>query len=198
MKYDFLTVIKKAYQKPSSRWVYECLCDCGNVTFRAMNQLTNSRVSSCGCQRGKAIATHGMRYTRVYRIWKGMKERCLNPNNKDFKKYSKFGLCKRWDQFEFFLLDMGEPPTSKHQIDRVDNTDGYRKSNCKWSTVSEQARNTSRSRIWTAEGVEFKSIGDVAEKYGVTKASAHRWFNGYVSRGKTYPPKNNFTSKKVY
>lgn len=107
-------------------------------------------------------------------------------------------MCDRWMDFVEFYNDMGDPPTNKHQIDRIDNTKGYSKDNCRWATVSQQARNRSSSMIWAANGVEYDSITDVAADFGVQPSVAHRWFNGYVSRGKKYPPKDGFERRRKY
>jgi len=80
-----------------------------------------------------------------YRSWQMMKNRCLNPNAVDYKYYGAKGItvCKRWLIFENFFKDMGERPDPKASIDRINNIKNYCKSNCKWSSRLEQARNRS-------------------------------------------------------
>lgn len=198
MKYDSLTVLEKAFKASDGRWKYRCKCNCGNECFRSMNQLKNKHYSSCGCAVSEMKKTHGMKYTRVYRIWSSMKNRCTNPNDSDFEKYSALGVCDEWLSFGLFFLDMGEPPTADHQIDRIDNTKGYCKENCKWSTRSEQARNRSTSYRWFVHGVEYATVALVAEKFGVAPPVAARWFSGYISRGKKYPPKDGYIKEIRY
>lgn len=78
----------------------------------------------------------------LYRTWKGMRERCSNPNHKDWKHYGDKGISVdvEWDDFERFVLDMGERPY-KHTLDRIDGDKNYSKDNCRWATASQQALN---------------------------------------------------------
>lgn len=81
----------------------------------------------------------------VYRIWRNMHTRCNNPNRKAYADYGGRGIkvCERWsgnNGFVNFLADMGHPPP-EHCIERVDNDQGYCKSNCIWVTKGAQSKN---------------------------------------------------------
>jgi hypothetical protein len=92
-------------------------------------------------------ARHGYKNTRTYRIWIGMKNRCLNQSSKDYYKYGGRGItvCKRWrDSFLNFLEDMGETPENM-SLDRKDFNGNYEPSNCQWATI--QVQNTNRRGI---------------------------------------------------
>lgn len=81
--------------------------------------------------------------TSTYRIWAGMKNRCLNPKNKDFKHYGGRGItvCDQWMTFSNFFADMGERP-GKLTLDRIDGAKGYEPDNCRWATMKQQRQNT--------------------------------------------------------
>ena len=80
--------------------------------------------------------------------------RCYNPNNAAYNRYGGRGItvCKRWRKFENFLADMGNRPSSKYSIDRIDNSGNYTRENCKWSTMKEQCRNRRNNRLLTLNG----------------------------------------------
>jgi hypothetical protein len=84
----------------------------------------------------------------LYDTWQGMKKRCNNPNNDNYKYYGGRGIkvCERWlNSYENFALDMGERPKG-HTLDRINNDGNYEPSNCKWSSLSEQNSNRRNSR----------------------------------------------------
>jgi hypothetical protein len=78
-----------------------------------------------------------------YRIWLGMKQRCLNPKARHYNVYGGRGITidPRWMEFDYFFIDMGARPGLKYSLDRIDNNGPYSKDNCKWSTRDEQMKN---------------------------------------------------------
>ncbi|MDV3051840.1 hypothetical protein NLV77_000775 [Staphylococcus ureilyticus] len=129
-----------------------CKCDCGNTSIVSLGSLKNGRIKSCGCLNSEVQSEfmkkynnkHGKSNTPEYKVWKGMKERCSNVNSKSYKNYGGRGIkvCERWkNSFDNFISDMGERPTKKHQIDRIDNDKNYSPENCKWVTRSENTLN---------------------------------------------------------
>jgi len=103
---------------------------------------------------GQFVVTHGRTKTKEHSIWCGMKERCLNPNNKRWPYYGGRGItiCDEW-KFDFprFLADMGECPEGK-TLERKDNSKGYAPDNCIWATHTEQCNNRRTSRLITYGG----------------------------------------------
>lgn len=89
-------------------------------------------------------ATCGRRKTPEYESWRGMHQRCRNPNQPSWKYYGGKGIrvCERWsgpDGFSNFLADMGSRPPGT-SLDRVDSAAHYEPGNCRWSSVITQAR----------------------------------------------------------
>ena len=88
---------------------------------------------------------HGMKNHHLYSVWKSMKERCNNPKTNRYKYYGLKGIsvCARWNKFSGFFADMGASYSQGLTLDRLNNNKNYCKSNCKWSSPKEQARNRS-------------------------------------------------------
>lgn len=97
--------------------------------------------------------THGLSDTRLYSIYRDILQRCLNEENDQYYLYGGRGItiCKEWLQFENFYKDMGEKPKGL-SIDRIDNSKGYCKENCRWATPKEQARNRRDNTILVIDG----------------------------------------------
>jgi hypothetical protein len=73
-----------------------------------------------------------------------MKARCYNKNNPRFDRYGGRGItiCERWNSsFVEFANDMGERPSKKHSINRINNDGNYEPENCEWATAKEQCKN---------------------------------------------------------
>lgn len=102
--------------------------------------------------------THGEtrgRRSPEYRAWTDMLTRCTNPRARSYYRYGGRGIAvsTRWLKFENFLADMGRKPSAAHSLDREDYNGAYTKSNCRWATPEQQARNKSNIRPLTIDGV---------------------------------------------
>ena len=82
-----------------------------------------------------------------------MKQRCFNPKTWQFKYYGARGItvCERWMIFDNFLADMGERPTKKHTIDRIDNDGNYSPENCEWSVHNRPYPKGNRAKSSTVQ-----------------------------------------------
>lgn len=84
----------------------------------------------------------------LYSTWDSMKQRCRNPNNDKYYLYGGRGIvvCDRWLIFENFLQNIGQKPTPKHTLDRINPDGNYEPGNVKWATLSEQNRHLRNNR----------------------------------------------------
>lgn len=126
---------------------------------------------------------HGMSYTKIYRAWQQLKNRCLNKKDKGYKHYGERGItvCFEWiNSFENFYKDMGNPPTLKHSIDRIDNNGNYCKSNCRWATRYEQNMNRSITKKITIDGTT-KTLVELAKEKNINENTLRsRLRNGFT------------------
>jgi len=109
--------------------------------------------------------------------WRTMVARCTNPNQSAYEYYGARGIkvCKRWLKYENFLADMGKRPNAEYSLERVNTNLGYKPSNCRWATRSEQQKNKTSTR-WYSNGVFTGTLVECAALVGVSKELAHwRW-----------------------
>lgn len=133
--------------------IWKCLCSCGNITKALSGDLTFGHIKSCGClqkeRTSKANTTHGGSYSRLHKIWRSMKQRCLNERNSNYKNYGGRGvrICPKWKHhfvlFRSWALNNGY--TESLTIDRINNDGNYEPSNCQFITRSENAKKTRRN-----------------------------------------------------
>ena len=70
------------------------------------------------------------------------------------RNYSKKGIvvCDRWKEFINFYEDIGKYLTPGMTLDRINNSLGYFKENCRWATVEENVNNRACSILITSAG----------------------------------------------
>lgn len=158
-RFSRLVVIARTGRN-SAGIIWECACDCGGKAFPVAANLLRGHSKSCGCISKEMPSLnppnlkHGMQSAPEYRPWIALRTRCNNPLHRQYPQYGGRGItvCKRWDDFENFLADMGPRPSVRHTIDRYPDNDGnYEPGNCRWATWTEQANNRRNNRF-----VEYK------------------------------------------
>jgi len=148
MKFGRLRILSLAGRTSSGRAVWLCQCECGKTKKVVNGNLMTGAVRSCGCLIGESNISHGAcrggKITSEWITWKNLRNRCLNPKDKDFKNYGGRGIkvCERWaSSFANFIADVGERTSPQHTLDRINNDGNYEPGNVRWATKSEQRKN---------------------------------------------------------
>lgn len=174
-----LFVVERAGSAGGRYAVWRCQCECGNVKDVSSVLLVHGKTKSCGClssELKRAPKSHGMTGKRVYAIWCGMISRCRLTSRNNSQNYSLKGVqvCERWQSFENFLADMGEPAADQ-TLDRIDADGNYEPGNCRWETVRGQRHNTSDAIHVKFRGEE-KPLAVWAEEFGIKYHTAYARF----------------------
>lgn len=169
------TVLRKGGIHPGANrlqmWV--CQCECGTVKEVIGDNLRRGLSLSCGCQRVErsnvARITHGLSEHPIYISWQGMRNRCLNAADEDFKHYGGRGIsvCDRWLDPILFIEDMMPTWFAGATIERDDVNGNYEPANCRWITQSEQLQNTRRT-VWVDTPWGRITLSAAAKRIGIS------------------------------
>ena len=168
--FGMLKVLSRADNSSKCRVLWNCQCLCGNKSLVSSTDLTNGHTKSCGCLKKK----HGFTGTRLYNIYKSMKQRCYRHNCKDYKNYGARGIkiCDDWlnNPLCFFNWAMANGYEESLTIDRINNDGDYEPSNCRWSTILTQSNNRRSSVIINHNGLG-KTLAEWSRVFGIHPAT---------------------------
>jgi|SRR5262245_41650378 len=146
--------------------LWHCRCDCGAEGIVFGNNLHRGLSKSCGCAAREALRRrnwkhgHAVRgqHTRAYDAWQHLKQRCTNPNNKDYASYGGRGLgiyLDYRDDFLAFFANVLDAPDGL-SLDRIDNNRGYELNNMRWAdAVTQRANQRRRLKTKTKRAVPY-------------------------------------------
>lgn len=103
-----------------------------------------------------ANTTHGFcDKERLYFTWCHIRQRCKNPNNKQYKHYGGRGIkvCEEWNDYAVFRKwAISNGYADNLTIDRMNNDGDYEPTNCRWVDIKTQCNNRRTNRYITCRG----------------------------------------------
>ena len=167
-KFGKLTIVRRMENDKHNHARWLCQCDCGNEKVIMSSDIISGKTKSCGCIH-TIHGQGGKKKTRLYRIWTGMKTRCLNEKFRDYEDYGGRGItvCPEWMEFEPFCeWAMANGYEDNLTLDRKDNNGNYCPENCRWETVKTQENNRRNNRLITHNGKTL-TLSQWAEETGI-------------------------------
>lgn len=142
--YGRLTITGDAPYRSKDRRVYVS-CTCGSSKDVLLGDLRRGDTVSCGCFLTEVITTHGDSYTRLYKIYKGMMNRCYLKTQSQYRLYGGRGIvvCGAWrDSYEAFRdWAVVSGYDDSLTIERRQVNGNYEPDNCGWIPMEFQHRN---------------------------------------------------------
>lgn len=162
-KFGRLTVIKREQNDKTNHTRWKCQCNCGNIIVVSGSSLRTGETKSCGCLRKEKVIKrslkHSMSSTRIYYIWKAMKQRCYNVKHVEYFNYGGRGIkvCNEWldkgngfSNFYNWAIENGYKEDLS--IDRINVNGNYEPNNCKWIPFKNQCENKTTSHYISYNG----------------------------------------------
>lgn len=143
---------------------------------KMLGKIMHIKEEDIDLKRMLALMEAHKKYPEEYKTFRRMKSRATDPNHPKYSQgYGERGMCEEWLApygFLDFMKEVGPKPSyekcgkvAKWSIDRIDNTKGYVKGNCRWATQEQQMRNRSNTRWVYIDGEKMLAI-DACTKYG--------------------------------
>ena len=167
-----------------NRKYFAFTCQGCNQTFQRRMDKKSQSLFCRPCRGKETLKQHGDSFSRLYKIWQGMKDRCKHHPNYAGKGVS---YCIEWETYiPFKQWAEANGYNETLTIDRIDPFGNYEPANCRWIPESEQARNRRAGLSWESVNAIRKLVPDftyesIAQKFSVSKATV-----GLVARNKIW------------
>lgn len=177
-RFGKLIVIEKS--KNDGKWI--CKCDCGNITEVFGSNLKRNHTTSCGCIikeiNSKINYIHGGSKTKLYYIYRAMRNRCYRKKDINYKNYGGKGIivCDEWmlpkgegfKNFRNWANSNGyfEGKRGECTIERIDFKKNYCPENCTFIAQDLQAINKSNNKFIPFNG-GMHTISEVSRATGI-------------------------------
>lgn len=174
-RFGRLTVTRFSHKAETGGLVWECVCDCGNITLAPTDRLRSGGKKSCGCLYKivpQSRRNAGVKKHPLYKLYNSIKARCYCKTDIHYSNYGERGIkmADEWFHdfwaFENYMMGLPHYGEKGYSIDRIDVNGDYAPGNVRWANGVEQARNRRSNNLITAFG-QTKTIADWADEYGI-------------------------------
>lgn len=149
VRFGRLTVIK---QFSEFKRFYTCRCSCGKQVNVLRDELRRGHVRSCGCLFKDVRKTAGLKHGRCrignkapeYSAYYFAKRACQTPGSKFHPQYGARGIEFHFSSFPEFLAAVGDRPSPRHRLRRIDLDGHYEQANLKWVFFPGKRRRSKR------------------------------------------------------
>lgn len=190
-------------KKKNSVYLWECLCECGNITVVSAGALKTGNTKSCGCLRKeettKRKTLHGNtskgKIPPIYSVWNAMLRRCTNTKDVNYKHYGGRGItvCEEWKEYiNFYNWAINNNYSEKLTLDRINNNESYCPNNCRWVTMKVQANNKRNNRILVVNGISM-NLNQWAKQLSISSTA----LRNRINRGWSIEDTVTIPSKKL-
>lgn len=176
MKFGKLTALYISGKTKSREYIWHCVCGCGNETDVRGSSLRSGNTKSCGCYNKECEKPdhkkHGMSKTRIYKIWKNMRQRCYCEKNISYYNYGAKGIrvCDEWNSdngfINFYNWSINNGYDENLTIDRIDCSGNYTSENCRWITNMEQQSNKTNNHYINYNGKTY-TLSQLAREFNI-------------------------------
>lgn len=193
-----LTVLddyKRTYVNDGTYISWKCRCErCGNEYYVPRESLLKNKHEHC-----EKCRPAGIRHSKLYHIYHGIKQRCYNPKSPSYEIYGGKGvrMCDEWlsgySVFEEWALSHGYVPDKGLSIERIDSNGNYCPENCEWIPLGENSArsNYGRQQVFTkliepyavspsGERVDLVNISKFCRDYGMNKSNVYAVLHGRI------------------
>jgi hypothetical protein len=206
-QYGRLTVQRYAGRSKHKHSLWECRCRCGKTVVLPSGALRTGNTKSCGCLHLEQLTkakVHGQARqhgsTPEYRAYHNAKARCTHPDIPCYKYYGGRGIKFLFTSFAEFYRCLGDKPSPRHDIDRIDVNGNYEIGNVRWVTKEESHRNMRSTKLNEVIVQEIRALSarseittrQLADKYGITSSTVRKVITGKLWA--SLPPKKPSTS----
>ena len=197
-----IEVIGLGYMSNGKRMM-ECKCHrCGNVFYQSKYNIAY-RLKGCSCKncQNQNLVTHGMKFTKIYALWRDMKHRCHSSNKncaRHYKVYFSRGIkvCDEWSKdfmsfYKWAIDNLYSSGRNMLTVDRIDNDKGYSPENCRIVTHKENQRNKRNTIKVIYQNQEY-TLPALSEKLNIKNdVLRHRIKNGWKEEDWNKPVKRS-------